>query len=158
MAPFCRLQPRILTDNVPSATSKSQPDLLLKPREAATALGVSYPTLKQWILSGKLQTVKTPGGHHRIPESALKPLTQQRSEDAVPSSRERFRSISGRNQLVGRIAEVKISGLLAKVVLEIGEQRVTAIITADAAREMQLRRGQTAAALVKATEVMIERV
>lgn len=135
-----------------------QADLLLKPREAATALGVSYPTLKQWILSGKLHTVKTPGGHHRIPESALKPLMQTRSEEPAKASRERFRSISGRNQLVGRIVEVKISGLLAKVVLEIGEQRVTAIITADAAREMQLRRGQTAAALVKATEVMIERV
>jgi molybdopterin-binding protein len=135
-----------------------QADLLLKPREAATALGVSYPTLKQWILSGKLHTVKTPGGHHRIPESALKPLTQNRAEEPARTSRERYRTISGRNQLVGRIAEVKISGLLAKVVLEIGEQRVTAIITADAAREMQLRRGQTAAALVKATEVMIERV
>ena len=135
-----------------------QAELMLKPREAATALGVSYPTLKQWILSGKLHTVKTPGGHHRIPESALKPLTQSRSEEPARASRERYPSISGRNQLVGRIAEVKISGLLAKVVLDIGEQRVTAIITADAAREMQLRRGQTAAALVKATEVMIERV
>jgi molybdopterin-binding protein len=74
------------------------------------------------------------------------------------SSRERFRSVSGRNQLVGRIAEVRISGLMAKVVLEIGDQRITSIITADAAREMQLRKGQTAAALIKSTEVMIERI
>jgi molybdopterin-binding protein len=59
---------------------------------------------------------------------------------------------------VGTITEVKISGLLAKVVLKIGEQSVTSIITADAVREMQLRKGQTAAALMKATEVMIVRV
>ena len=77
---------------------------------------------------------------------------------ATAASRERFRKVSGRNQLVGRIAELKISGLLAQVVLEIGDQRITSIITADAAREMQLRKGQTAAALVKATEVMIVRV
>jgi molybdopterin-binding protein len=133
-------------------------DLLLKPREAAAALGVSYPTLKQWILAGKLKTVKTPGGHHRIPESALKPLTKARPTEDVKGSRDRFRAVSGRNQLVGRIAEVTISGLLAKVVLEIGDQRITSIITSDAAREMQLRKGQTAAALMKATEVMIVRV
>ena len=133
-------------------------DVLLKPSEAATALGVSYPTLKQWILAGKLKTVKTPGGHHRIPESALTPLLKTRPSAATKSSRERFRTVSGRNQLVGRIVEVTLSGLLAKVVLEIGDQRITSIITADAAREMQLRKGQTAAALMKATEVMIVRV
>ena len=73
-------------------------------------------------------------------------------------TRERFRQVSGRNQLIGKIVEVKVSGLLAKVVLSIGDQRITSIITADAAREMQLRKGQTAAALMKATEVMITRV
>lgn len=133
-------------------------DVLLKPREAAAALGVSYATLKQWILGGRLKTVKTPGGHHRIPQSALKPMMKSAPKKEKVSSRERFRQVSGRNQLVGTIVEVKISGLLAKVVLSIGEQRITSIITADAAREMQLRKGQTAGALMKATEVMIVRV
>ena len=63
--------------------------------------------------------------------------------------------ISGRNQLLGKVAEVAIEGLLAKVVLSIGDQRVTAIITADAARELALRPGDSAVALIKATEVMI---
>ena len=35
---------------------------MLTPREAARMLGVSYATIKQWILSGKLKTVQTPGG------------------------------------------------------------------------------------------------
>jgi molybdopterin-binding protein len=133
-------------------------DSLLKPREAAAALGVSYATLKQWILAGKVQTAKTPGGHHRIPQSALNPLLNSPSSKNRIESRERFRSVSGRNQLVGKIVEVKFSGLLAKVVLAIGDQQITSIITADAAREMQLRKGQTAGALMKATEVMIVRV
>jgi molybdopterin-binding protein len=133
-------------------------DQLLKPREAAAALGVSYATLKQWILNGTLKTTKTPGGHHRIPQSALRPLLKNATSKTRIDSRERFRTVSGRNQLVGQIVEVKFSGLLAKVVLAIGDQQITSIITADAAREMQLRKGQTAAALMKSTEVMIVRV
>ncbi len=135
---------------------------LLTPREAAAAVGVSYPTIKQWILAGKLRTIKTAGGHHRIPQVALARYLPTPKKMPAGSSRERFRNVSGRNQLVGTIVEVKISGLLAKVVLEIGEapraQRITSIITADAVREMQLRKGQTAAALMKSTEVMITRV
>jgi molybdopterin-binding protein len=138
------------------------PDTLLTPREAAAAIGVSYPTIKQWILAGKLKTIKTPGGHHRIPQSALKRYLAGPAKSPGATSRERFRNTSGRNQLVGIIVEVKISGLMAKVVLEIGgpprAQRITSIITADAVREMQLRKGQTAAALMKSTEVMITRV
>jgi molybdopterin-binding protein len=133
-------------------------DVLLKPREAATALGVSYPTLKQWILAGTLKTIKTPGGHHRIPQSALNPLMKSKPTTTRKASRERFRNVSGRNQLVGTIAEVKISGLLAQVILKIGDQFITSIITSDAVREMQLRKGQTAGALIKSTEVMIVRV
>jgi molybdopterin-binding protein len=133
-------------------------DVLLRPREAAAALGVSYPAIKQWILAGKLKTVKTPGGHHRVPQSALTPLIKSKPTPSQKASRERFRNVSGRNQLVGKIVEVKISGLLAKVVLQIGDQKITSIITSDAAREMQLRKGQTAGALIKATEVMIVRV
>jgi len=135
---------------------------VLTPREAAAAIGISYPTIKQWILAGKLRTIKTAGGHHRIPQAALERYLPAVRKPPASASRERFRAVSGRNQVVGTIVEVKISGLLAKVVLEIGEppraQRITSIITADAVREMQLRKGQTAAALMKSTEVMIARV
>jgi molybdopterin-binding protein len=41
------------------------------------------------------------------------------------------------------------------VVLDIGGQSITAIITSDACRDLGLKKGQTAAALIKATEVMI---
>ena len=137
-------------------------DTLLTPREAASAIGMSYATIKQWILAGKLETIKTPGGHHRVPSSALQRYLTAGPKRSTGLSRERFRNVSGRNQLIGTIVEVKISGLLAKVILEIGGgaggQRITSIITADAVREMQLRKGQTAAALMKSTEVMITRV
>ncbi|HZQ90423.1 MAG TPA: helix-turn-helix transcriptional regulator [Terriglobales bacterium] len=130
---------------------------LLKPRDAAAVLGVSYPALKQWIYKKRLRTVVTPGGHHRIPESELDKFLHRAAARQPEGSRQGFRHISGRNQLIGRVLEVRIEGLLAQVRLSIGGQKITAIITADAAREMRLKRGDTAAALVKATEVMIVR-
>ncbi|MGO4212483.1 TOBE domain-containing protein [Terriglobus sp. 2YAB30_2] len=127
-------------------------------REAARMLGISYPTIKQWILSGKLKTVTTPGGHHRIPEPVLKPYLAEDRKRPQEESRERYRRVSGRNQIVGKVVSVRIEGLLAQVVLAIGEQRINSIITAEAARELGLKKGQTAAALVKSTDVMIERL
>ncbi|MGA9061898.1 MAG: helix-turn-helix transcriptional regulator [Terracidiphilus sp.] len=124
---------------------------LFTPRQAAEKLGMSYPALKHWILAGRIQSVKTPGGHHRIPLEALDQFLSS-SQPRPGSSR-----ISGRNQLLGKVAEITIDGLLAKVVLSIGDQRVTAIITADAARELDLKPGDPAVALIKATEVMIIR-
>jgi molybdopterin-binding protein len=124
---------------------------LLTPRQAAEKLGISYPVLKHWILAGRIRTIKTPGGHHRIPIDALNEFLPQPA--ATPGSAR----ISGRNQLLGTVVEVLIDGLLAKVVLAVGNQRVTAIITADAVRELALKPGDSALALVKATEVMIGR-
>ena len=131
---------------------------LFSPREAAKVLGVSYPTLKQWIYKGKIRTVKTAGGHHRIPEKQVDKFLYKAGErKEVSERRPNFRRISGRNQLVGRVTEIKISGLMAQVNLSIGGQHITSIITADVVREMRLKVGETAAALVKSTEVMIVR-
>ena len=131
---------------------------LLKPREAAQILGVSYPTLKQWVYKGKLRTVKTPGGHHRIAQAELDRYLHRAGKKPGPDLRANYRRISGRNQLVGRIVDVKTSGLVGQVVISIGGQHITSLITADAIREMGLKIGETAAALIKATEVMIIRV
>ncbi len=133
-------------------------DTMHTPREAARLLGVSYPTIKQWILSGKLKTTPTPGGHHRIAQSTLKPLLAKDKAKPETESRERFRRVSGRNQLAGKVIGVRVEGLLAEVVLAVGDSTVTAIITASAVRELQLKKGDTAAALIKSTDVMIERL
>ncbi|HEV2275105.1 MAG TPA: helix-turn-helix transcriptional regulator [Acidobacteriaceae bacterium] len=130
---------------------------MLTPREAALRLGISYATIKQWLYRGKVKAVKTPGGHYRIPESELDSLLHQAKRPETPK-RQMLRSLSGRNQLTGRIVDLKLDGLLAQVKLSIGGQIITAIITAEAAREMRLKVGETAAALIKSTEVMVLRV
>ena len=94
-----------------------------------------------------------------MPESEIDRLFPKKFErGSIESRRGNLRKISGRNQLIGRVLEVKYSGLLAQVRLAIGEQHITSIITADAARELRLKLGERAAALIKSTEVMILRV
>jgi molybdopterin-binding protein len=131
---------------------------LLKLRDAALELGISFPTIKQWIYRKKIRSLKTAGGHHRIPQSEVDKLLFRTRGESEKERREIVRRVSGRNQLVGRIDGVRISGLMAEVKISIGGQQITSIITASSAREMQLKPGQTAAALIKATEVMILRV
>src|SRR5271154_5518813 len=131
---------------------------LLKLRDAALDLGVSVPTLKQWIYKKKIRSIQTVGGHHRIPQSEVDRLLFRTRGRTERERRQVVRRVSGRNQLVGRIDGVRISGLMAEVRISIGGQQITSIITARSAREMQLKAGQTAAALIKATEVMILRV
>jgi molybdopterin-binding protein len=52
---------------------------------------------------------------------------------------------------------VRIDGLLGQVRLRIGDQTLTAVITADALSELKLRRGDSAMAIVKSTDVMVAR-
>jgi molybdopterin-binding protein len=142
----------------PEGKAKRETGDLLKLREAALELGVSFPTIKQWIYKKKIRSVRTAGGHHRIPQSEVDKLLFRTRGKTEKDRREVIRRLSGRNQLVGRIDNVRISGLMAEVSISIGDQQITSIITARSAREMQLKPGQTAAALIKATEVMILRV
>jgi len=130
----------------------------LKVGDAAVELGISFSTLKRWIYKKKIRSVKTAGGHHRIPQSEVDRFLFRTRGGTAKERENVVRRVSGRNQLVGRIDSVRISGLMAEVKISIGEQQITSIITAASAREMQLKSGQTAAALIKATEVMIIRV
>ena len=142
----------------PPAERPRAPEELLRPREAALQLRISFPTIKQWIYARKIRSVKTPGGHHRIPQSEVDRFLFRTRAKTAPERMDLIRRVSGRNQLIGRIEDVQISGLMAEVTLSIGNQQITSIITARSAREMQLKPGQAAAALIKATEVMILRV
>jgi molybdopterin-binding protein len=134
--------------------------MLLTVREAARRLGVSYATLKQWIYKGSVRTSRTAGGHHRIAEAEIDRLLapkgpRARKESKSKRPRGAIVALSGRNQLRGVVEEVRTEGLLAQVRLRIGDQVLTAVITRDAVDELRLRRGDTAMAIVKATEVMV---
>ena len=139
---------------------------LIGVREAARRLGVSYPTLKQWIYKGTVRTVQTAGGHHRIAESEIdRFLARRRTQSGKAPARKSRRAsrpaqtvlaaLSSRNQLRGIIEEVRTDGLMAQIRLRIGDQMLTAIITRDAIDALRLKRGDEALAVIKSTEVMV---
>jgi len=134
---------------------------LLTVRAAAQRLGVGYSTLKHWIYEGRVRTTQTPGGHHRISDAEIDRLVSKSgappSNVAPQPSTGLIVALSGRNRLHGHVEEVRTDGLLGQVRLRIGDQVLTAVITADAIRELKLRRGDDALAIIKSTEVMIAR-
>jgi molybdopterin-binding protein len=112
-----------------NAESEGNAEGLLKPREAAVQLGISFPTIKQWIYTKKIRSNQTAGGHHRIPQSEVDRLLFRTRGKTEQQREEEIRRVSGRNQLVGRIESVQISGLMAEVRVSIGGQQITSIIT-----------------------------
>jgi molybdopterin-binding protein len=133
----------------------------LRVREAAARLGVGYSTLKQWIFQGRVRTTQTAGGHHRIAEAEIERLLAPRrppgTRDARTSPTGLIVALSGRNRLRGFVDEVRSDGLLGQIRLRIGDQTLTAVITADAIRDLKLKRGEEAVAIIKSTEIMIAR-
>jgi molybdopterin-binding protein len=135
---------------------------LITVRAAAEQLGVGYSTLKRWVHAGHVRTIRTDGGHHRVSDAEIarllarqQPAARRRTvRDEVDES---LAGLSARNRLHGFIDEVRIDGLLAQVRLRVGDQSLTAVITADAVRALKLRRGDDALAIIKSTEVMIAR-
>ena len=81
---------------------------LLTPREAATVLGISYPTVKQWIYKRKLRTARPPAATIAF----AKRSRQVSAEDARKARHEaplQFPSFDGRNRLIGRIVDLKVT-------------------------------------------------
>ena len=132
----------------------------LKPKDAAEMIGISYPTIKQWIYEGKIKSIKTPGGHHRIPASEVERVSGNKPEPGLRKSKALTRIpelISVRNRLKGVVTNISYEGLFAEVTVDVGGQRIVSIITRQGCEEMGLRIGMNALALFKATEVMISR-
>jgi len=135
---------------------------LLTIRAAAERVGVGYSTFKRWVLAGRVRTTRTQGGHHRVSEAELDRLAARQSPDVRRRAKqadvdESLSGLSARNRLHGFVEEVRVDGLLAQVRLRVGDQTLTAVITADAVRALKLRRGDDAMAIIKSTEVMIAR-
>jgi molybdopterin-binding protein len=135
---------------------------LLTVRAAAARLGIGYSTLKQWIFKGVVRTTQTEGGHHRISDAEIERLLARHTPDAPPAKKPRratslVLALSGRNRLRGFVEEVRTDGLMGQIRLRVGDQMLTAVITADAIAELKLKRGDDALAIIKSTEVMIAR-
>jgi molybdopterin-binding protein len=116
--------------------------------EAARALGISLDTLRRWDRAGKIRVRRDGANRRVVPASEIERLRGGQGSEAI----------SARNHFRGIVRSVEVEGLLAQVEIDVTEPaRVVAIITRDSAEQLALRPGMTAAAVVKATSVMVER-
>ena len=65
--------------------------------------------------------------------------------------------LSARNQFDGTIQSMNVGQVMAEIVIAIGDVEVVSLISRDSARRMELKVGDTVTALIKSTEVMIEK-
>lgn len=120
----------------------------LSAAEAARALGISIDTLRRWDRDGKIK-VERDNANRRIVSAAE--IERLRAHDGG-------QELSARNHFRGVVRTVEIDGFLARVEIDVTEpSRVVAIITRESVEQLGLKPGASAAGVVKATSVMVER-
>jgi molybdopterin-binding protein len=121
---------------------------MLTAAEAARALGISLDTLRRWDRQGKIRVDRDTANRRVVPASEIERLKGAEGSE----------HFSARNRFRGVVRSVEIDGLLAQVEIDVTEpSRVVAIITRESAEQLGLEPGMSAAGVVKATSVMVER-
>jgi molybdopterin-binding protein len=116
--------------------------------EAARALGISLDTLRRWDRAGKIRVDRDAANRRLVAASEVDRLRGRLGSETM----------SARNRFWGIVRSVEVDGLLARVEIDVTEPaRVVAIITRESAEELGLKPGVSAAGVVKATSVMVER-
>jgi molybdopterin-binding protein len=116
--------------------------------EAARAFGISLDTLRRWDRAGKIRVGRDDANRRIVSAAEIERVRGAQGSD----------TISARNHFRGIVRAVEVDGLLAKVEIDVTEPaRVVAIITRESAEELALKPGVSAAGVVKATSVMVER-
>ena len=116
--------------------------------EAARALGISIDTLRRWDRAGKIRVERDEANRRVVPAAEVERLRGASGDE----------TISARNRFRGVVREVRFDGLLAQVEIDVTDPaRVVALITRDSAERLGLKPGMSAAGVVKATSVMVER-
>jgi len=115
---------------------------------AATALGVSIDTLRRWERAGRV-TFQRVNGRRVLGADELARLLRERAGAGGRTS--------ARNRLQGVVVAVERDGVMAKVDLACGPFRIVSLMSREAADDLGLEPGVSAAAVVKATTVVVER-
>lgn len=122
--------------------------------EAAGLLGVSDDTVRRWVDSGVLEAGRD-GARRRVVEgAALAAYAREHAAAAAPDPTGVARS--ARNRFVGLVTRVVADGVMAQVEVQCGPHAVVSLMSAEAARELELKPGVQAVAVVKATTVVVE--
>jgi molybdopterin-binding protein len=124
------------------------PKQILTAAEAARVLGISLDTLRRWDRAGKIRVERDAANRRVVPASEVERLRGGEGSE----------QFSARNRFRGVVRSVTVEGLLAQIEIDVTEPaRVVAIITRESAEQLELKPGMSAAGVVKATSVMVER-
>ena len=122
--------------------------------EVATVLDVSPDTVRRWVDSGHLPATRTPGGRRRIDGVALARFAAALYGGPDP---EVSRRESARNHLAGIVTRVVKDKVMAHVEVQAGPYRLVSLVSRQAADDLELAEGVMVSAVVKATNVSLER-
>src|SRR5215470_15814457 len=118
--------------------------------EAARLLHLNVKRVQSLARAGKLPAARV-GRKWLFRREDLEALLGRRTA-AAPA---RSMAISARNRLRGRIARLSLDGLMAEVLIRIGDQELVSVITRSSAERLGLRVGDEVFAVIKSTEVML---
>lgn len=120
--------------------------------EAAALLGVSADTARRWADGGRLHAGRDELGRRTVPGPALAAFARELHR----TERENTGS-SARNRLSGIVTEVILGDVSAQVEIQAGPYRVVSLVSRESAEELKLEPGVPAVAVIKSTNVVVER-
>jgi molybdopterin-binding protein len=123
-------------------------------RQAAELLGVSDDTVRRWIDQGALSAGQDKAGRKVISGEVLAEFARTNAP-ALPRNPLGVGS-SARNRFVGLVTRVVSDKVMTQVEMQCGPFSVVSLMSTDAARELKLKPGSIAVAIVKATNVIVE--
>lgn len=125
---------------------------------AASLLGVSDDTLRRWIEQGRLGASTDESGRQVVDGSRLAALAQEIAADHPVDQLDEGASVrSSRNHLTGLVTGVKSDPVMSQVELQCGRYRIVSLISTEAVEELGIEVGSVATAVIKATNVSVER-
>ena len=125
----------------------------LRVGQAAEMLGVSVETLRRWEADGRLQMTRSGGGQRVVAVDEVARLLDERRRASTDRP---IIAQSARNRFPGIVTRIERDGVAAVVEVLAGPHRLVSLMTAEAVEELQLKVGDEAVCVVKATNVIVE--
>ena len=133
--------------------TQEQPAAQIRVGQAAEMLGVSIETLRRWESEGRLRMQRSEGGQRLIDIDEVSRLLDERRKTATDRP---IVAQSARNRFPGIVTSVERDGVAAVVEVIAGPHRMVSLMTAEAVEELDLKVGDEAVCVVKATNVIVE--
>ena len=138
----------------PEATVTARDDdRTMRIGQAAELLGVSVETIRRWEADGRLATTRTGGGQRLVPIADVSRLMAERRRATADPA---IVAQSARNRFAGIVTSIRRDDIVAQVEVMAGPHRLVSLMTAEAVDELDLKVGDRAVCVVKATQVIVE--